>query len=64
MLSDKVLEIILKNPKMWKIPQGTQALAIDAFNDAIEEIVEENPYATVSELLSGTTNANVSADTD
>lgn len=60
MLNDDVLEKILKNSKMWKIPQGAQALAIDTFNDVMEEIVKENPYATVSELLSGTTDANVS----
>lgn len=52
MFSDEVLEKIFLNREMQKIPIGTQSAIIRVFEDVIEEFRKENPYATLSSLLS------------
>lgn len=54
MLKDEVLEKIFAHKEMQKIPVGCQSTAVNVFQDILEEIREENAYATISELLSGT----------
>lgn len=54
MLNDDVLEKIFMHPDIQKIPIGTQATAVHVFDDVIEQIVKENPYADVQSLLSTT----------
>lgn len=54
MLKDEILERIFANKEMQKIPIGCQDTAVRVFDDILEEIREENAYATISELLSGT----------
>ena len=51
MLKDKILEKIFANEEMQKIPIGTQATAVSVFENMLEELRKENPYATVSELF-------------
>ena len=51
MLNDEILERIFANKEMQKIPIGTQATAVSVFEDVLEELRKENPYATLSELL-------------
>lgn len=52
MFTDEFLEKIFAHTEMQKIPIGTQATAVKAFEEVIEEIKEENPYANLAELLS------------
>lgn len=52
MFSDEVLEKIFAHPEMQKIPIGCQSTAVHVFQEVLEEIKEESPYATISELLS------------
>ena len=52
MLKDKILEKIFANEEMQKIPIGTQATAVSVFENMLEELRKENPYATISGLLS------------
>lgn len=52
MFSDEVLEKIFAHPEMQKIPIGCQSTAVHVFQEVLEEIKEENPYGTISELLS------------
>lgn len=51
MFSQEVLEKIFADKEMWKIPVGTQSTAIDAMERVIRGIMEEKPYATLSELF-------------
>ena len=51
MLNDEILERIFANKEMQKIPIGTQATAVSVFENLLEELRKENPYATVSELF-------------
>lgn len=51
MFSDEVLEKIFAHPEMQKIPIGCQSTAVHVFQEVLEEIKEENPYGTISELL-------------
>ena len=51
MLKDEILEKIFSNKEMQKIPLGTQATAVGVFEYVLEELRKENPYATLSELL-------------
>ena len=51
MLKDEILEKIFSNKEMQKIPIGTQATAVSVFENMLEELRKENPYATVSELF-------------
>lgn len=56
MFTDGVLEKIFSRPELRKIPIGYQSTIIHAIEGTFEDILEENPYVTVSELL-GSTNA-------
>ena len=51
MLNDEILERIFANKEMQKIPIGTQATAVSVFEDVLEELRKENPYASISELF-------------
>ena len=52
MLKDEILERIFANKEMQTIPIGCQSTAVSVFEDVLEEMRKENPYATLSELLS------------
>lgn len=60
MFSDEVLEKIFAHKEMQKIPVGTQATAVHVFNEILEDRLEENPYATISELFVSTTKQSIS----
>lgn len=51
MFSDEILEKIFAHEEMRKIPVGTQATAVHVFEEILSDILEENPYATISELF-------------
>ena len=51
MLNDEILEKIFANKEMQTIPIGCQSTAVSVFEDVLEELRKENPYATLSELL-------------
>ena len=52
MLKDEILEKIFANKEMQMIPIGCQSTAVSVFEDVLEELRKENPYATISALLS------------
>ena len=52
MLTDELLERIFANNEMQKIPIGCQSTAVHAFQEVLEDIKEENPYADLSTILS------------
>ena len=52
MLKDEILEKIFANKEMQMIPIGCQSTAVSVFEDVLEELRKENPYATLSDLLS------------
>ena len=52
MLKDEILEKIFSNKEMQMIPIGCQSTAVSVFEDVLEELRKENPYANISELLS------------
>ena len=52
MLKDEILEMIFANKEMQMIPIGCQSTAVSVFEDVLEELRKENPYATISALLS------------
>ena len=52
MLKDEILEKIFSNKEMQMIPIGCQSTAVSVFEDVLEELRKENPYATLSDLLS------------
>ena len=51
MLSDEFLTRIFSNQEMQTIPVGAQSTAVHAFEEVLEQIKEENAYATISELF-------------
>lgn len=51
-MSNDLLERILGHEDSHKIPYGCQATMIAVFEECLEKIREENPYATVTDLLS------------
>ena len=51
-MSNDLLERILGHEDSHKIPYGCQATMIAVFEECLEQIREENPYATVTDLLS------------
>ena len=51
MFADGVLERIFSRPETRSIPVGTQSTMIHAIEEALQEILEENPYVSLSELL-------------
>ena len=52
MLKDEILEKIFSNKEMQMIPIGCQSTAVSVFEDVLEELRKENPYANISDLLS------------
>lgn len=52
MLKDEILEKIFANSEMQTIPIGCQSTAVSVFEDILEELRKENPYAAISDLLS------------
>jgi hypothetical protein len=58
MFTDDFLERIFSHPDMQKIPIGCQSTAVNVFSEIIEEIEEENPYASIQSVLQP--DANVS----
>lgn len=61
MFNDLILEKIFTHEEMQKIPIGTQATAVHVFEEILEDILEENPYVSLSDLfISATTNESVS----
>ncbi len=57
MFADGVLEKIFSRPETRSIPVGTQSEMIHAIETVLEEILEENPYVSLSELLGTPTDA-------
>lgn len=51
-LKDEILERIFSNKEMQTIPIGCQSTAVSVFEQVLDELKEENPYVTLSELLS------------
>lgn len=51
MLKDNVLEIIFADREIQKIPLGAQSTAVNTIERILEQIKEENPYASLSELF-------------
>lgn len=51
MLKDEILEKIFVNKEMQMIPIGCQSTAVSVFEQVLEDIRKENPYATLSELF-------------
>lgn len=54
MLSDDFLTKIFSNKEMQKIPIGAQSTAVHAIEEVLEQIKEENPYGSISELFEPT----------
>ena len=52
MLKDEILEKIFSDKEMQMIPIGCQSTAVSVFENVLEELRKENPYATISDLLS------------
>lgn len=57
MFTEGVLEKIFSRPELRKIPIDYQSATIHAIEEALEDILEENPYVSLSELLGTTTDA-------
>lgn len=51
MFDDSILEKIFAHEEMQKIPVGCQSTAVHVFEEVLEDILEENPYVSLSELL-------------
>ena len=51
MLKDEILEKIFVNKEMQMIPIGCQSTAVSVFEQVLEDIRKENPYATIIDLL-------------
>ena len=51
MLKDEILEKIFSNKEMQMIPIGCQSTAVSVFEQVLEDFRKENPFATLSELL-------------
>lgn len=52
MLKDEILERIFANKEMQTMPIGFQSTAVNALEQVLEELKEENSYASLSELFS------------
>ena len=52
MLKDEILEKIFSNKEMQMITIGCQSTAVSVFEDVLEELRKENPYANISDILS------------
>ena len=51
MLKDEILEKIFSNKEMQMIPIGCQSTAVSVFEDMLEELRKENPYAAINDLF-------------
>ena len=54
MLKEEFLEKIFGHKEMQKIPIGCQSTAVSVISELLEDIKEENPYATITELFEST----------
>lgn len=54
MFNDSILERIFAHEEMQRIPVGCQSTAVHVFEEILEDILEENFYATISELFGNT----------
>ena len=52
MFKDEFLEKIFAHPEMQKIPIGCQSTAVKVFEEVLDDLREENPYADLSTILS------------
>ncbi len=52
MFTDEFLEKIFSNEEMQKLSVGTQSIVVNAFQEVLEDIREEQPYADLSAILS------------
>lgn len=52
MIKEEILERIFSDGEIQKIPIGAQSTAISVVERVLEQIKEENPYATLSDILS------------
>lgn len=52
MFTDEFLEKIFSNEDMQKLSVGTQSIVVNAFQEVLEDIREEQPYADLSAILS------------
>lgn len=52
MFSDEILERIFSDKEMQTIPIGTQATAVNVIERVLDQIKEERPYASLSDLFS------------
>lgn len=48
---EEILEQFFSDSEMQKIPIGTQSTAVSVVERVLEQIKEEQPYATLSELF-------------
>lgn len=51
MFTDETLEKIFSNKGMQTIPIGAQSTAVHAFEEILEDMMEVNPDAKLSELF-------------
>lgn len=51
MFSDDFSCKIFAHKEMQKIPIGCQSTAVHVFEEILEDILEVNPYASISELF-------------
>lgn len=51
MFSDEILYKIFSHKEIHKIPVGCQSTAVHVFEEILEDILEVNPYASISELF-------------
>lgn len=51
MFSDDILCKIFAHEEMQKIPIGAQSTAVHVFEEILSDRLEENPYASLSELF-------------
>lgn len=51
MFNDFILEKIFAHPDMTKIPIGCQSTSVHVFEEILEDMMEVNPDAKLSELF-------------
>lgn len=51
MFSDETLEKFFSHKEMQTIPVGAQSTTVHVFEEILEDILEVNPYASISELF-------------
>lgn len=62
MLSQDTNIRFYSHPKMCQLPIGTQSEVMSIFEDILNDVKEENPYVTVSELYTVTTDDSESRE--